>query len=167
VGVSLLVLVIGWSLWSIFAPSYRTVPPTPTPTPTPAGVEYARASNFWNKQALPALAEVNRAARAINTSCKGKLSPGCRAGIEATDQRLQVALTVIKDGDVPACIATHLTRFKGDLLAMDGGLQIALNGYKAGDRQLVEQGLSVFRENAVPVGADAAAVTNDVKLLCN
>ena len=163
----LLVVVVGWSLWSIFGQGARTQHVTPTPTPTPAGVEYARASNFWNKAALPALADVNRSARAINTNCKGKLSTACRSAIEATDQKLQFALTVIKEGDIPACITTHITRFKSDLLAMDGGLQVALNGYKAGDLQLVDQGLSQFRENAIPVSSDAADVTNDVKNLCN
>ena len=147
--------------------SPSAVGPTPTPTPTPAGVEYGRASYFWNKQALPALADVNRSARGITTNCKGKLTTPCRSAIESTDKKLQVVLTVIKDGDIPACLITHVTRFKSDLLSMDGGLQIALNGYNAGDRQLVAQGLAQFRENSLPLSGDAAAVTNDVKVLCN
>jgi hypothetical protein len=104
---------------------------------------------------------------AINKNCKGKLAAACQAAIVATDQKLQYAITVINTGDIPACLTTHVTRFKGDLLAMEGGLQVALNGYKAGDQPKVDQGLSLFHDNSLPVGEDAAAVSNDVKLLCN
>jgi hypothetical protein len=162
-----LIVVVAYVLWTLFTPRFRTPPAFPTPTPTPAGVEYERASTFWNKTELPALSEFSRSVPAINTTCKGALSPTCLAAITATDQKLQSAITIINQGDIPACIATHVARYKGDLLSMDGGLQIALNGYKAGDNQQVAQGLLQFRDNAQNVSADAAAVTNDVKVLCN
>ena len=167
IGALVLIVALAFGLWTLFTPRFRTPPAFPTPTPTPVGVEYERASNFWNREELPALAEVSRSVPAINASCRGTLSPKCLAAITATDQKLQNAIAVVNHGDIPACIATHVTRFKGDLLSMDGGLQIALTGYKAGDIQQVQQGLSQFRENSQNVSPDAAAVTNDLKVLCN
>lgn len=167
-GALLLIGVAVWVLHGLFMPAaLRTPPSFPTPTPTPAGLEFGRAYLFWNNSALPAVADMNRTAPAINARCKGSLPASCQAAIVATDQKLQQAITVINQGDIPACIATDLKRFKGDLEAMDGGLQIALNGYKAGDKPMISQGLAQFHESAVPLSPDAAAVSNDVKALCH
>ena len=158
---------VGWALSSLLFPGFRTPPAFPTPTPTPAGVEYARASTFWNDGEQPALIEVVRALPAISTNCKGNLTVACQTAITAMDVKLQYALAVIKNGDIPACMTTHLARYKGDLLAMDGGLQISLIGFKTGDRDKVAQGLDQFRTAVLTLPDDTAAVTNDVKVLCN
>jgi hypothetical protein len=167
VGVVALIVMVGWALGSLLFPGFRTAPSYPTPTPTPAGVEYARASAFWTNSSLPALEGVTRAVPAINTNCKGNLTTGCHTAITAMDVKLQYAVTIINTGDIPACLTTHVRRYKGDLLSMDGGIQIALNGYKAGDRQELAQGIDQFRTSSLPLLADAAAVSNDVKVLCN
>jgi len=167
VGGLVLIVVAGLILNSLFSIRFRTPPSFPTPTPTPAGAEYARAAAFWNDAGLPALAGVIRSKTAISTNCKGKLSTSCHDAIAAADLKVQYAIDVIKQGDIPACLTTHVTRFKSDLLSMDGGLQIALNGYKAGDKQQVDQGLSQFQVSSAPLTEDAAAVTKDVAVLCN
>jgi hypothetical protein len=64
-------------------------------------------------------------------------------------------------------MTTHLARYKGDLLAMDGGLQISLIGFKTGDRDKVAQGLDQFRTAVLTLPDDTTAVTNDVQVLCN
>jgi hypothetical protein len=163
----LLIGAVGWVLNSYLFPGFRTPPAFPTPTPTPAGVEYARASAFWNDGEQPALIEVVRGLPAITAGCKGNLTAACRTAITAMDVKLQYALTVIKTGDIPACMTTHLTRYKGDLLAMDGGIQISLIGFKEGDRDKLAQGLDQFRTAVLTLPDDTAAVTNDVKVLCN
>jgi hypothetical protein len=166
-GAVAVIVVVVWALSTLLMPGFRTPPSFPTPTPTPAGVEYARASAFWNNAGLPALAGVIRSKTGIAANCKGKLSTSCRDAITNADQKVQYAITVINQGDIPACLTTHVTRFKSDLLSMDGGLQIALKGYKDGDQQEVNQGLSQFQVSSQPLTEDAAAVTNDVKILCN
>lgn len=120
-----------------------------------------------NDGGLPAPASVTRARSAVNANCKGKLSADCRNAITAADQKVQFAITLINQGDIPACLRTHVTRYKGDLLSMSGGLQIALNGFKAGDKALVDQGLSQFQTSSAPLAEDSAAVANDLKVLCN
>jgi hypothetical protein len=162
-----LIVAVGLIVRSLLFPGFRTPPSYPTPTPTPAGAEYARASAFWNNTEVPAVAAVIKSVPAITKNCKGRLSAACQTAIVATDQKLQYAITVINTGDIPACLTTHVTRFKSDLLAMDGGLQVALNGYRAGDQQQVDQGLALFQENSLPLTEDAAAVSNDLKVLCN
>jgi hypothetical protein len=166
-GAGVLIVIVAWSLSTLFSPRFRTPPSFPTPTPTPAGAEYARASAFWNNAGLPALAGVIRSKAAINTSCKGKLSTSCHNAIASGDQKVQYAIAVITQGDIPACLTTHVRVFKSDLLSMDGGLQVALNGYKAGDQQQVDQGISQFVVSSDSLTEDAAVVTNDVKVLCN
>lgn len=145
----------------------RTLPTFPTPTPTPPGVEFGRAEAFWNSSVEPAVIDAIKAMPAIVSRCTGKLTTPCHDAIVVADQKLQVAITLIDNGDIPACLATDMRRFKGDVEAIDAGLQIALNGFKAGDRLQVGQGLSQFRESLVPLSPDATAVTNDVKVLCN
>jgi hypothetical protein len=163
-----LVLAVGYSVRGFFEPAgLRTPPVFPTPTPTPAGFEFQLADKFWNGSALPALAEVSRTLPTINSRCKANLTATCRAAILATDQKVQRAVTVINQGDIPACITDDVTRFKGHLESMGGGLQIALDGYNAGDRLMVAQGLSQFHESLLPLDQDAAAVTKDVRVLCN
>jgi hypothetical protein len=162
------IVFVGWSLRGLIFPGDRAIPVFATPTPTPAGTEFDRADIFWNRQAIPALVEFIKTVPAINTKCKTNLlAAGCHAAILASDQKLEQAVTVINQGDVPACLTTDLTRFKGDVLSMDGGLQISLNGYKAGDKNMVLQGLSQFHDAALTFGPDSTAVTNDVKVLCN
>lgn len=160
-------VVAGLVLRDFLFPGLRTQPVLTTPTPTPAAVEYTRATAFWDKTELPAITAVTRSMPAIKKYCGGKLKAACRTAIEATDQKLQFAISVINTGDVPACLTTHVTRLKSDLLSMDGGLAIALNGYRAGDIQKVNQGLAHYRESASPLSQDAAAVTKDVIKLCN
>jgi hypothetical protein len=167
VGALVLIVIVAFALSSLFAPRFRTPPSFPTPTPTPAGVEYARASAFWNNAGLPALAGVIRSVPAINSNCKGNLTTGCHTAIAATDVKLQYAISVINQGDIPACLTTHVTRYKSDLLSMDGGIQVALNGFKAGDRDELAQGLDQFRTSSLPVVEDAAAVSHDMQVLCN
>jgi hypothetical protein len=167
VGAIVLIVIVALGLNSLFSPRFRTPPSFPTPTPTPAGAEYAKASAFWNDAGLPALAGVIRSEPAIKFNCKGKLSTACHNAVTVGDEKLQYAITVINQGDIPACLITHVTRYKSDLLSMDGGLQIALNGYKAGDRPQVDQGITQFLVSSDSLVADAANVTNDVKVLCN
>jgi hypothetical protein len=168
VGALVLIIAVGWSLRGLFPNgATRTPPAFPTPTPTPAGLEFGRAYLFWHSSALPAVADMSRSVPAINSRCKGRLTAPCQASITVTDQKLQTAITIINNGDIPACITTHLSRFKSDLEKMDGGLQIALNGYRAGDRSLVAQGLTQFYDSQRPLSVDAAAVTKDVTVLCN
>jgi hypothetical protein len=169
VGVLLLIVVVGWSLRGLFtAGASRTPPAFPTPTPTPAGLEFGRAYLFWHKSALPAVSDMSRSVTAINSRCKStRLTAPCQAALAVTDHKLLTAITIISQGDIPACITTDLTRFKGDLEQMEGGLAIALNGYKNGDRPMVAQGITQFRDSARPLGADAAKVTKDVTTLCN
>ena len=50
---------------------------------------------------------------------------------------------------------------------MDGGIQISLKGFKAGDRDLLAQGLDQFRTAVLTLGDDSNAVANDVAVLCN
>jgi hypothetical protein len=163
----LLIVAVGWALSSLLFPGLRTPPAFPTPTPTPAGVEYARASTFWNDGEQPALVEVVRGLPAISTNCKGNLTAACRNAITAMDVKLKYAVSVINTGDIPACLTTHVGRYKGDLLSMDGGMQISLIGFNAGDRDKVAQGLEQFREALLPLADDATSVSNDVKVLCN
>jgi hypothetical protein len=167
VGAIVLIVIVALGLSSLFSPRFRTPPSFPTPTPTPAGAEYAKASAFWNDAGLPALAGVIRSEPAIKSNCKGKLSTACHNAVTVGDEKLQYAITVINQGDIPACLTTHVTRYKSDLLSMDGGLQIALNGYKAGDKPQVDQGITQFLVSSDSLVADAANVTNDVKVLCN
>lgn len=163
----LLIGAAGWALSSLVFPGLRTPPAFPTPTPTPAGVEYARASTFWNDGEQPALVEVVRALPAITNSCKGNLTAACRNAITAMDVKLKYAVSVINTGDIPACLTTHVARYKGDLQSMDGGMQISLLGFTAGDRDKVAQGLEQFREALLPLADDANKVVSDVQALCN
>ena len=167
VGAIVLIVAVGLTVRSMLFPGLQTTPAYPTPTPTPAAVEYTRATAFWDKTELPALVAVTRSLPAIKKNCRGKLSAACRTAIQATDQKLQFAITVINTGDIPACLTTHVTRLKSDLLSMDGGLQIALNGYRAGDIQKVNQGLAQYGASSGPLSQDTAAVTKDVVKLCN
>jgi hypothetical protein len=168
IGILILIVAVGWMVRGfLIAGPDRTPPSYPTPIPTPAGLEFGRAYLFWYNSGLPALANMNKTVPALNTRCKGSLPATCQAAIAATDQKLQAAITVINQGNIPACLTTHLTTFKSDLEAMDGGLQIALNGYKAGDKGMITQGLTQFHESAIPLNQDAAVVTSDVKALCH
>jgi hypothetical protein len=166
--VLVLIVSVGWVLRNtFFSGELRTPPVYATPTPTPSGLELYRAETFWNTFALPALGEVNKTLPAIKAKCKGSLPAGCHDAIVATDAKMQQLITVINQGDVPACIATHVMRFKSDIEVMDGGLQIALNGYKAGDKDTISRGLAQFNEGALSVGPDTAFVSGDVKTLCH
>jgi hypothetical protein len=168
VGLLLVLVFVGYSLRGLFTPAgLRTQPSFPTPTPTPAGLEFGRAYLFWNNSAVPAVAAFNKTLPTLNARCKGTYPTTCRAAITASDQKLQQAIAVITNGDIPACIADDLRRYKGDLLSMDGGLQIALNGYGARNKGMILQGLAQFREGSRPLAADAAAITKDIKALCH
>jgi hypothetical protein len=163
----ILIGAVGWALSGVVFPGPRIPPAFPTPTPTPVGAEFARASKFWNDGEQPALVEVVRGLPAISANCKGNLTAACKTAITAMDVKLQYAVAVINTGDIPACLTTHLARYKGDLLAMDGGMQISLKGFKAGDRDMLAQGLDQFRTAALSLGDDSNAVANDVAVLCN
>ena len=166
--VLVVIVAVAFSLRGLFMPAgFRTPPSFPTPTPTPAGLEFGRAYLFWYNSAAPALAAVNKTLPALNSRCKGNLPTTCRVAIAATDAKLQLTITIINKGSVPACIADDLSRFKGDLEGMDGGLQIALKGYTQRDRQMIAQGLTQFHEASRPVAQDSAAVSKDVKALCH
>ncbi len=167
--VILVVLVIvGYSLRGLFSPAgLRATPSFPTPTPTPAGLEFGRAYLFWNNSALPAVGAFNKTLPVLNARCKGSYPSTCRSAITASDQKLQQAIAVINNGDVPACIADDLRRYKSDLEAMDGGLQIALNGYGARNKAMILQGLGQYHDASKPLAADAAAVAKDIKALCH
>jgi hypothetical protein len=116
---------------------------------------------------LPAVAAANRTLPLLKARCKGSYPTTCRSAITATDAKLQQAIAVINNGDIPACIADDLRRYKSDLLGMDGGLQIALNGYGARDKAKISQGLTQFREASIPLAADGTSVTKDIKALCH
>jgi len=172
VAIALVVLVVlvfvGYSLRGLFAPAgLRTTPSFPTPTPTPSGLEFGRAYLFWNNSALPAIAAYNKTLPALNARCKGSYPTTCRSAITASSQKLQQAIAVINNGDIPACIADAITRYKSDLEGMGGGLQIALNGYGARNKATILQGLGQFRTASKPLGTDAASVARDIKALCH
>ena len=162
------IVAVAFSLRGLFMPAgFRTPPSFPTPTPTPAGLEFGRAYLFWYNSAAPALAAVNKTLPALNSRCKGSLPTTCRVAIAATDAKLKQTITIINKGNIPACIADDLTRFKSDLEGMDGGLQIALKGYAQRDRLMIAQGLAQFHEALRPLAQDSAAVVKDVKALCH
>ncbi|MDQ6877372.1 MAG: hypothetical protein M3082_06675 [Candidatus Dormibacteraeota bacterium] len=171
-GVLVALVVIGavvWALHAILMPGGDRLPPAyPTPTPTPSGVELQRANAFWNNQVYPSLGVVVTTLPAMKSQClTGSPRAGCRAAMIATDQTLQQTITIIKHGDIPACIATHVTTFMGDVEAMDGGLQISLNGYRAGDRAMITQGLIQFTDGVRPLVADGELVNRDLKAFCH
>jgi hypothetical protein len=103
----------------------------------------------------------------LKARCRGTYPTTCRSAITATDQKLQQAIAVINNGDIPACISDDLRRFKSDLEGMGGGLQISLNGYGARSKAMILQGLGQYHESALPLGTDAAAVAKDIKALCH
>jgi hypothetical protein len=168
IGVLILIVAVGWMVRGfLVAGPDRTPPSYPTPTPTPAGLEFGRAYLFWYNIGLPALSDMNKSVPNLNARCKGSLPATCQAAITVTDQKLQAVINAINTGNIPACLTTHMTRVKSDLEAMDGGLQIALNGYKAADKAAIGQGLTQFHESAIPLNQDVAVVTSDVKALCH
>jgi hypothetical protein len=168
IGALILIVAVGWMVRGfLVAGPDRTPPSYPTPTPTPAGLEFGRAYLFWYNTGLPGISDMNKSVPNLNARCKGTLPATCQAAITVTDQKLQVVITAINNGNIPACLNTHLTRVKSDLEAMDGGLQIALKGYKAADKGAITQGLTQFHESAIPLNQDVAVVTGDVKALCH
>jgi hypothetical protein len=168
IGALILIVAVGWMVRGfLVAGPDRTPPSYPTPTPTPAGLEFGRAYLFWYNTGLPGISDMNKSVPNLNARCKGTLPTTCQAAITVTDTKLQAVITAINNGNIPACLNTHLTRVKSDLEAMDGGLQIALNGYKAADKGAITQGLTQFHESAIPLNQDVAVVTSDVKALCH
>jgi hypothetical protein len=166
------VIVLALVAWTIrgylMSDTLRTLPLYPTPTPTPSGVELQRANSFWNGQVYPLLGGVVTTLAPLKTQClTGKRRAGCRSAITATDQKLQLVIVAINQGDIPACILTHATIFKGDVESMDGGLQISLNGYKAGDQGMVSRGLAQFVAAVEPLVADGQLVSSDLKAFCH
>jgi hypothetical protein len=170
IGALIVIVIVALVLRSFFISyfSLRDTPVYPTPTPTPSGVELQRANNFWPGTVFPLLGQVVKTLTPLKTQCfTGSRRAGCRSAIVATDQKLQLVMAAINKGDIPACIATHVATFRGDVESMDGGLQISLIGYKAGDQVMISRGLAQFVEAVRPLVADGELVNSDLKAYCH
>ena len=129
----------------------------PSPTPDVSGPDSARADRFLTGQLKPALAGLDQTVPELNRSCSGIASTSCFDAITATDQQVKKVLTVITNGDVPACIRVPTTSLKANIQSMDNQLQAAFKDFQENNNSEVFANVNRFRTYNQWAAADLSA----------
>jgi hypothetical protein len=151
---------------SASTPSGRATP-APSASPLTVRSDFARADRFLNLSLAPALVALNQTGPALNSTCYGTLSNGCFDAITTTVKQLKSVLVVIDRGDIPQCIAASMSKVRGDLAAMDGGLELALKAYADNLTSELAQGFRQFVPPAQALLADSQSADRAQKTLCS
>jgi hypothetical protein len=141
--------------------------PTPSLPPLTVRSDYAHADRFLNLTLGPALDGLNQTVPSLSATCHGTLSNGCLDAVTATDKQVKKVLAVMDRGEIPSCIAASMGKFRGDLAAMDGGLQLAIKGYADNLVNELAQGLNRFGTAGQALVSDAKSVDRAQKTQCS
>ena len=147
-------------------PTARPVAPSPVPQSV-ARTDFDRADRFLNQLLAPAIVGINESWQPLFATCNGPLSGSCLSAIKVTDQQMIKLLAVINQSEIPQCIAPGMVKVRGDAVAMEAGIQIALKGFTDNNPAETKAGLNQYGSMARTFGADLNSVDATHKTLCD
>lgn len=143
--------------WMQATSSGPTAAAGPPPLTTRTG--YAQAERFITGYLAPAMDDMNQRITTTREVCVGPVTISCQEALTETDNQAQDVLAIVDKNPVPTCIATPVTRFRGDVSKVHDDLQTVMKSFTGANTFQTTTYISRYAAAVPAVQADYAAIT--------